>query len=582
MTWTNYPYIWADWGNGAPFDGWAGDEWSLRFWRDVYFPGGDYQFGIRSDDGARIMLDNESSDNPTMNCWYEGCDDSRVRYVSSGWHRVTIDYYENQGGARLFAFWYGPGYPRPDVQPPSGRISMPSDLSVTNQSPLSIAAEASDDASGVDRVEFVVWYCTDGGSGCDWRRIGTDYTAPYSIEWDWSGVPEQLAYLAVDIFDRTGKVTGAAGGWTRVALDKTDPQAWFVQPSDGTYLIQPQITLNVDTSDSNGVASAQFFAGYPDGTSDYWHELGWDRNDSDSHFGLVWDSSTVPRNTNLGFFVWTYDKAGNHGAASASNIVVVSPDKQIRLLDSETWSETYQPRVTFASGVNSFLVATIDNISGATQQVDMSYILLWSDGPSEEYHSTASVDPGTWYVMISFIMPPRNGIHTLRVESLFMGNLSMASSSFFIYGAPEPTATPTQTPIPATSTPTPTGTPVRPTPTPTRTPTPPGNSLDFKIYVPLVTKGIAARSDSVFQGSTNDEELSVSTRMSVSQVVPLVMPMTQSGVNQYPETQPSLRSGSVPREYPVARTPEVRIVPEIVTPQPTGTPSYELWKAQSD
>ena len=56
--------------------------------------------------------------------------------------------------------------------------------------------------------EFYVWYC-DGS--CGWHLISTDYSSPYSVNWDWSGLTEQHVYLTIHVIDKTGKVTMTGG-----------------------------------------------------------------------------------------------------------------------------------------------------------------------------------------------------------------------------------------------------------------------------------------------------------------------------------------------------------------------------------
>ena len=471
MTWTNYPYIWADWGLGSPFSSFAGDEWSLRFSRNVHFDGGEYQFGIRSDDGARIMLDGESSDNPTMNCWYDMCDDSRVRYVSPGVHKVTVEYYEKGGDARLFAYWYGPGYPRPDEAAPTGRITAPTDLSATGANPLIIDAEANDDASGVSKVLFWAWYCLNGT--CDWHTLASDDAAPYRLEWNWSSIPEQTVYFLIDIFDRSGKMTGSPGGWTRVILDKTNPTARFTSPGENIRHNKPAIQLQVRTSDANGAKKTQFFAGYSGVDGDYWHEIGWDTNADDATFDLTWDSSVVPPNSALSFFAWSYDQAGNYGGASVANNIVVPPAEQVNAIGALLWDGAKTTGESFEYNSNGYLVVTVENIADTAAPVELTYTVFAADGSSQTIKSTVNTKPGGWYWYVPYRMPAMNGSHTLLAAVTYMGRTTYSLSYFTTSGAPTPTATPTAT---ATASPMPTATPTPPndgsmTPTPTATAT---------------------------------------------------------------------------------------------------------------
>ena len=101
-------YIFRDWGDGGPGGGIQSNEWSARFVRTVYFPGGDYRFHCQHDDGCRIYIDGQER----LNAWWDSSFDGHDwgGSISSGNHEVKVEYYENQGSARLEAWWQGPGF----------------------------------------------------------------------------------------------------------------------------------------------------------------------------------------------------------------------------------------------------------------------------------------------------------------------------------------------------------------------------------------------------------------------------------------------------------------------------------------
>lgn len=311
MTWTDYPYIYWDFGTGSPFDGWAGDEFSMRFWRNVNFPGGDYDFKAYTDDGVKVYVDNQL----VIDAWYDHRGEtSGSKNISPGDHEVKVEFYENTGEAIVHVYWYGPGYPRPDNDPPDGRITSPGNLSAVNSLPLTIWADAWDDASGVNRVEFFAWYC-DGA--CEWRSLGADTSAPYNVSWDWSAVDNQHVWLTIHVYDNTGKVKYDPGGWVEVDLDRTKPAIDFVTPLDHTVHPNKQIQLKVSTYDAgSGVNRVQFFAGYDDGSANYWHEVGWDTDNNDDWWEMTWDASSLPDGTTLSFFAFAYDDAWNYEGAA--------------------------------------------------------------------------------------------------------------------------------------------------------------------------------------------------------------------------------------------------------------------------
>lgn len=319
VTWDggNWPYIYFDWDYGAPFNGWSGDEFSLRLWRNVYFPGGSYDFQTDADDGVRVYVDGSL----VVDRWWNGSGSGGSgRNLSAGYHEVKVEFYENRGDAKLYVVWYGPGYPRPDTNPPSGRITVPEHLTATSDDPITIWAEATDDASGVDRVEFWTYYCQSGT--CSWHLLSTDTSAPYSYTWNWGPLGDIWAALAIDIRDRAGRWTVNAGGFVEVYLDKGLPDVSLTQPVGGTYLSGNQTRINATASDSGtGIVGLQYFAGYSDASGDYWHEIGWD-TDGSNGWSIDWNAAGVSDQRNVNFFVYAYDYAINYNwSASNDNIL---------------------------------------------------------------------------------------------------------------------------------------------------------------------------------------------------------------------------------------------------------------------
>lgn len=564
MTWESYPYIWADWGTGAPFDNFPTDEWSLRFWRDVYFEGGDYQFGIRSDDGGRIMLDSESSTNPTMNCWYDSCDDSRVRYVSPGWHRVTVEYFERGGDARLFAYWYGPGYPRPDQYFPTGRIASPAEGSVSNASILNVVAEASDDASGVNRADFYANYQIDGVR--DWHYLGSDYSAPYAVSWDRSALADQQAWLQVDIVDNVGNLTSAAGGLVGVFVDKTSPDLLFDEPADGERHGSSLISLRSLAIDGIGLVGAQHFAGYENGTGEYWHEIGWDRENSDMVYGIDWDSSLVPAETPLSFFVYVYDRAGNYTGAAIWNNEVVPANKRVSVVGVKTWNRDKQIETSFPSQSTGYFVAEVDNLTNTDASILLRFAVISPGSIREDLgEGTITLGPGKWDVSVPFTSHARNGVYALEIQGEYQETVSSSVSTFSIYGAP--TATPTPIPT-ATPSPVPTATA---TPRPIATSTPMSQDPDGKarLYLPAVISSKLPLQ--VISGESTKQSAQPSIQISVPALVAeMETPSPRPEVPNIPSKEQGIQLQVTPLVKVSSRT---NGQPSLA---PTATPEYHI------
>ncbi len=319
--WVNYegkytqpngdPYIWWDFGSGGPF-GWGGDQFSMQLWKNVYFPGGYYEFHTEHDDGLMLYLD---GNNILKANWPgNGIHDVGLN-INQGDHEVKVEYFEDTGDAFLHVVWYGAGYPKPDNNPPFVRITRPSHLSATNQTILNIDAETSDDASGVNRVVYSVWYADENQPNGAWHEIGTSNSAPYSLSWDWSFVGDRHIWLDARVYDNTGKNSINSEGWVEVELDRKPPQVSFERPQENTIHPAGDIELVVSANGTGcAIREIKFFAGYNDNSSEYWHQIGID-SDGSNGWGMTWAPPSLPLGTHVSFFVYAYDQANNLASA---------------------------------------------------------------------------------------------------------------------------------------------------------------------------------------------------------------------------------------------------------------------------
>ena len=298
-------FIYKDWGTGAPYSGYPSDEFSFKIYRDVNFQGGHYYFRVYSDDGFRLLVDGQTR----INEWWDHRGGATAEVdLSTGWHPVEIQYYENTGDATIRLWFWGPGIPRPELDNPDGRITLPVNNSYVSQYPLTIWADAGDDVAGVNKVVFRVYHCV---GGCQWRELGTSYSPPYRFEnWDWSSLNGQQVKFAIDVYDNSGKSNIGAGGEVIVNLDKTAPTVSITSPLSGTIDEDKFVSISVSAADGeSGMASLKFYAGYTGGAT-YWHEIGNDTNSSDG-WGLNWNASALPNGTKVDLSAVAYDRAGN-------------------------------------------------------------------------------------------------------------------------------------------------------------------------------------------------------------------------------------------------------------------------------
>ena len=89
------------WGTGAPALGVPTDNFSARWSRTIDFDEGTYRFFVLADDGVRVFVDG----NRIIDGWRNQSGDElyETTLELSGSHRVTVEYYEATGGARVTA-----------------------------------------------------------------------------------------------------------------------------------------------------------------------------------------------------------------------------------------------------------------------------------------------------------------------------------------------------------------------------------------------------------------------------------------------------------------------------------------------
>jgi len=92
-----------DWGNGSPDPRVNADHFSARWTRYIDVAPGSYRFTATSDDGMRAWVDgaliiNEWNDHASKTVTVD-------RYLDTGHHLVTVEFYENGGGAVAKLSW---------------------------------------------------------------------------------------------------------------------------------------------------------------------------------------------------------------------------------------------------------------------------------------------------------------------------------------------------------------------------------------------------------------------------------------------------------------------------------------------
>ncbi len=98
------PAVYFDWGESGPGGGIASVDFSVRWQRQVFFPGGEYRFKVKADDGVRLWFDWAA----IIDQWRDGAGQTtytREMEVSNGNHTVVVEYYQAAGPASVQVTW---------------------------------------------------------------------------------------------------------------------------------------------------------------------------------------------------------------------------------------------------------------------------------------------------------------------------------------------------------------------------------------------------------------------------------------------------------------------------------------------
>jgi PKD repeat protein len=105
------PQIDYDWGNGSPDPTIPADNFSVRWTKTTELTAGTYQFTTTSDDGIRVFVDGA----PVINQWVPQPPTTHTGVIAltEGPHQITVEYFEETGGAVASV-----GYTQIDNLPP--------------------------------------------------------------------------------------------------------------------------------------------------------------------------------------------------------------------------------------------------------------------------------------------------------------------------------------------------------------------------------------------------------------------------------------------------------------------------------
>lgn len=92
-----------NWGTGSPGTGIVADNFSVRWTRIMSFTNGNYKFKLSVDDGVRLYID----DKLILDHWATSGkqDYDATVALTSGWHTILVEYYEESGGSIIRLSW---------------------------------------------------------------------------------------------------------------------------------------------------------------------------------------------------------------------------------------------------------------------------------------------------------------------------------------------------------------------------------------------------------------------------------------------------------------------------------------------
>ncbi len=143
------------------------------------------------------------------------------------------------------------GVAAPDIVAPTG-VAITEPVAAANVSgTVAVAATA----TAAVRVVFSVV------TGTDTREIGTDTTAPYTVNWNTGGVANGTATLTVTASDAAGNATTSAPIAVTVnnGVDNAAPTVTLTAPAAGN--VTGVVNVSATAADNLGVGFVQFFAG---------------------------------------------------------------------------------------------------------------------------------------------------------------------------------------------------------------------------------------------------------------------------------------------------------------------------------
>lgn len=212
--------------------------------------------------------------------------------ATDGAHTLVAKAYDtggNAGASQPVNFTVDNGAPSVSVVSPAAGGFVSANAVVT--------AQAADAASGVAFVEFYL----------DSALVGSDSSAPYSLNWDTRTVADGPHTLSSRAYDAAGHAADSAG--VSVTVDNGSPAASIASPSGGA-LVSATISVTVNASDAVGVTRVELYRGAAlVGT------------DTAAPYAFDWDTRTAAAGAHT-LTAKAYDAVGNVATSAGVSVTV--------------------------------------------------------------------------------------------------------------------------------------------------------------------------------------------------------------------------------------------------------------------
>jgi len=184
-----------------------------------------------------------------------------------------------------------------DNIPPAAAITAPSEGAIFSGSAVTISANATD-SSGIQKVDFY----------SDFSLVATDTSAPFTVNWDISNVPDGPHSLIAIATDTAGNRTGSEA--ISVTVDHVAPTVAVTNPVNGAA-VTGVVNLAANAFDNIGVQKVQYYrdSGVLLGTS------------LSAPFDSSWDSTVVGQGAHTLYAVAT-DLAGNTATSATISVTI--------------------------------------------------------------------------------------------------------------------------------------------------------------------------------------------------------------------------------------------------------------------